>query len=99
MMGGVEPPDFAKRIVDFDRLLEGENRDNYTADDIRHWRAVYSDLVRFKDGLLGQTHAHIQQVPETSKELGGVDIPFLQAEKKRLQGGLEFWASAGKQSG
>jgi hypothetical protein len=99
MMGGMEPPDFTKRIVNFDRLLEGENRDNYTADDVRHWRAVYSDLVRFKEDLLSQTRAHIQQVPETNKELGGVDLPFLQAEMKRLQGGLAFWASAGKQPG
>ena len=98
-MGGVEPLDFTKRIVDFDRLLEGENRDNYTADDVRHWRAVYNDLVGFKEDLLSQTRAHIQQVPETNTELGGIDIPFLQAEMKRLQGGLAFWASAGQHPG
>ena len=70
----MEPLDFAKRIIDFNRLLEGENRDNYDADDIRHWRAVYTDLVRFKEELLGQTRDHIQQVPETRKELAGADI-------------------------
>jgi hypothetical protein len=89
----MEPPDFIKRIIDFDRLLEGENRDNFDADDVRHWRAVYTDLVRFKEGLLGETREHIEQVPETKKELGGVDIPFLQEEMKRLRRGLEFWQS------
>ena len=89
----MEPLDFAKRIIDFNRLLEGENRDNYDADDIRHWRAVYTDLVRFKEELLGQTRDHIQQVPETRKELAGVDIPFLEAERQRLRRGLEFWQS------
>src|SRR5438270_14060223 len=90
----MEPPDFTKRIVDFDRLLEGENRDNYTADDARHWGAVYSDLVRFKEDLLSQTREHVQQVPETTRELDGIDIPFLMAEMKRLQGGLAFWNAA-----
>src|ERR1700737_4424977 len=60
MMGGVEPPEFTKRIIDFNRLLEGENRANYTADDITHWRVVYTDLVRFKEQLLSQTREHIQ---------------------------------------
>ncbi|HXM53268.1 MAG TPA: hypothetical protein VN913_08330 [Candidatus Binatus sp.] len=89
----MEPLDFAKRIIDFNRLLEGENRDNYDADDIRHWRAVYTDLVRFKEELLGQTREHIEEVPETKKELAGVDIPFLEAEMQRLQRGLDFWKS------
>ena len=81
----MEPPDFLKRIVDFSRLMEGENRDNYDAADIAHWRAVYMDLVRFKEQLLGETRDHIQKVPDTQKELGGVDLPFLQAEMERLR--------------
>ncbi len=89
----MEPLDFVKRIIDFTRLHEGENRDNYDADDVRHWRAVYTDLVRFKEELLGQTREHIEQVPDTKKELAGVDIPFLEAELERLRRGLEFWQS------
>jgi hypothetical protein len=89
----MEPPDFMKRILDFDRFLEGETRDNFDADDVRHWRAVYTDLVRFKESLLGQTREHVEEVPETKKELAGVDIPFLEAEMKRLRRGLEFWQS------
>ncbi len=89
----MEPLDFVKRIIDFTRLHEGENRDNYDADDVRHWRAVYTDLVRFKEELLGQTREHIEQVPDTKKELAGVDIPFLEAELQRLRRGLEFWQS------
>ncbi len=89
----MEPPDFAKRIINFNRLLEGENRDSYEPDDVRHWRAVYTDLVRFKEELLTQTREHIEQVPETKKELGGVDVPFLEAERQRLRRGLEFWES------
>lgn len=90
----MEPLDFTKRIVDFNRLLEGENRENYVADDVRHWRAVYNDLVRFKEDLLSQTREHLQQVPETQKELAGIDIPFLEAEMQRLRTGLAFWESA-----
>jgi hypothetical protein len=87
----MDPLDFTKRIIDFNRLLEGENRESYTADDVVHWRAVYQDLVRFKEQLLSQTQEHIQKVPETNKELGGLDIPFLRAEMERLQRGLAFW--------
>jgi hypothetical protein len=89
----MEPIDFTKRIVDFNRLLEGENRDSYDADDVRHWRAVYTDLIRFKEGLLTQTRGHIEQVPETKKELAGIDVPFLETEMQRLKRGLEFWES------
>jgi hypothetical protein len=90
----MEPPNFLKRIVDFTRLMEGENRDKYDASDITHWRAVYADLVRFKEQLLGQMRDHIQNVPDTQKELAGVDIPFLEAEMERLRKGLAFWESA-----
>jgi hypothetical protein len=90
----MEPPDFLKRIVDFTRLMEGENRQNYDANDIAHWRAVYADLIRFKEELLGQLREHIQEVPDTEKELGGVDLPFLEAEMERLRNGLAFWESA-----
>lgn len=89
----MEPPDFTKRLIDFNRLLEGENRDNYDPEDVQHWSAVYTDLVRFKEDLLGQTREHIEKVPETKKELAGIDIPFLEAEMERLQRGLAFWKS------
>jgi hypothetical protein len=90
----MEPPDFLNKIVNFRRLMEGENRENYDASDIAHWRAVYTDLVRFKEQLMGQTRAHIQEVPGTQKELAGIDIPFLEAELERLRKGLAFWESA-----
>jgi hypothetical protein len=90
----MEPPDFLNKIVNFKRLMEGENRDNYDASDVAHWRAVYTDLVRFKEQLLGQTRDHVQKVPDTKKELAGVDIPFLEAEMERLRKGLAFWESA-----
>jgi hypothetical protein len=51
-------------------------------------------LVRFKEQLLGQTRDHVQKVPDTKKELAGVDIPFLEAEMDRLRKGLAFWESA-----
>lgn len=89
----MEPLDFTKRLIDFNRLMDGENRESYDADDVVHWRAVYADMVRFKEQLLGQTRDHIQQVPETKKELAGVDLPFLEAEMQRLRRGLEFWES------
>jgi hypothetical protein len=89
----MEPLDFTKRLVDFNRLMDGENRESYDADDITLWRAVYADMIEFKERLLSQTREHIRKVPETDKELGGIDIPFLEAEMQRLKRGLEFWES------
>ena len=90
----MEPPNFLKRIVDFTRLMEGENRDNYDAADIVHWRAVYADMVGFKEQLMAQTRDHVRKVPDTHRELAGIDIPFLEAEMERLRKGLAFWESA-----
>jgi hypothetical protein len=89
----VEPLDFAKRMIDFNRFMDGENRESYDADDIAHWRAVYAEMVAFKSRLLSQTREQIQKVPDTEKELGGIDLPFLEAELQRLKRGLEFWQS------
>lgn len=89
----MEPLDFAKRIIDFNRLMDGENRESYDADDIAHWRAVYAEMIAFKSGLLSQTREQLRKVPDTEKELGGIDIPFLEAEMQKLQRGLEFWQS------
>ena len=88
-----QPPDFLKQIVDFDRLLQGENRHTNHQEDVEHWFAVYSDLVNFKEHVLGETKAHIHQVPETKSELGAHDVPFLEAELGRLRSGLAFWSA------
>lgn len=93
MIFSMDEPEFLKQIVDFDRLLQGENRQSTHPDDIEHWYAVYSDLVAFKEHLLGQTKSHIHQVPETKPELGAHDVPFLEAELGRLRSGLAFWSA------
>jgi hypothetical protein len=87
----MEPPDFINRILNFGRLMEGENRDSTDPDDIAHWRAVYSEMIGFKERLLRETEAEIEKVPATKPELAGNDIPFLKAEMERLRGGLAFW--------
>jgi hypothetical protein len=90
MIGAMEPLDF-KRMLDFSRLMEGENRDSRDPEDIRHWTAVYTDLLEFKQKLLGETKEHIRIMPETAPELGGNDLPFLVNEMARLRQGLKFW--------
>ncbi len=91
--------DSLKGILDFGRLMEGENRKSEDPDDIKHWKAVYTDLVAFKQKLLDDTSRHIVAVPATEPELGKNDLPFLKAEMQRLQTGLSFWEERGKQAG
>ncbi len=43
---------------------------------------------------MGETKDHIRKVPDTTKELAGLDLPFLEAELERLRKGLAFWESA-----
>lgn len=99
----MEPPEFATNLLDFNRLMDGENRRSTHPDDIEHWYAVYRDLVRFKEHLLAETRKHIDEVPETKPELAGHDVPFLEAELGRLRSGMAYWASrrnlSGNQSG
>lgn len=91
--------DSLKGMLDFNRLMDGENRKSTDPDDVEHWRAVYTDLVGFKRKLLADTREHIAAVPATEKELGGKDIPFLEAEMERLQRGLAFWEERRKEIG
>jgi len=90
--------DSLKGILDFNRLMEGENRKSDDPDDIKHWKAVYTDLVAFKQKMLDDTSRHISTVPATEPELGKNDLPFLKAEMQRLQRGLEFWEGRSKET-
>lgn len=86
-------------MADFNRLLEGENRESSHPEDAEHWYLVYKDLVTFKESLLAQTKTHINEVPETRGELAGHDVPFLEHELGRLRSGLAFWAARRNQPG
>jgi hypothetical protein len=94
---GIE--DSLKGILDFGRLMDGENRKSDNPDDIEHWRAVYADLIGFKKKMLADTQEHIEAVPATEPELGKNDLPFLEAEMQRLQRGLDFWEGKRKDAG
>jgi hypothetical protein len=96
MLPGMGGDDSLKRILDFSRLMEGENRKSDDPEDIQHWRAVYSDLIGFKEKMLSDTHRHIADVPATESELGQNDVPFLRAEMERLKRGLDFWEGRSK---
>ena len=91
--------DDLKGILDFGRLMDGENRKSADPEDVQHWCSVYADLVGFKKKMLDETQRHIEAVPATEQELGNNDIPFLQAEMERLQRGLAFWEGRHKEIG
>lgn len=91
--------DSLKGILDFGRLMDGENRKSDDPEDIEHWRAVYADLIGFKQKLLDDTQQHLEAVPATEPELAKRDLPFLEAEMQRLQRGLEFWEAKRKDAG
>src|SRR2546423_470684 len=87
----MEELEFMQLIVNFDRMMEGENRDSWDPDDIEHWCAAYAEMIRFKEGLLGQTRQEMEKFPFLCKQRTAYEIPFLEAELRRLRGGLAFW--------
>jgi hypothetical protein len=78
---------------DGDRLLPGEETSvsSGNLEDVRHWVAVYAELVDFKDTLLQELDDHRGRVtPEGRVELDN-DEQMLRRETARLKRRLDFW--------
>lgn len=74
-----------------DRSLPGEDPGSTYADDVRHWLAVYSELVEAKRSVLAElrtTHERIELDARPEIEL---DIRLAEMEEARLLRRLNFW--------
>lgn len=80
------------RAASTDRLLEGEDPDTLFARDVRHWIAVYREMIGFKEELLDRIHGQIERLPKAARaDVVKNDIGMLDAQLERYRRRLDFW--------
>jgi len=85
--------DAARRAVEPNSLLHGEDPDSRHPDDVKHWIDAYSELVDFKEGVLNKSRDEISDMdnPSSRKEAAEVDVTILRTELARFRERLDFW--------
>jgi hypothetical protein len=83
----------ARRSVDPDRLLDGEDPGTGYIEDAAHWITVYSELVLFKERLVDSASEAMRNMTESHArdEVGKTDLKVLTAERDRLKRRLDYW--------
>jgi len=80
-------------VTDPNRLLPGEQTSvsSGNLEDVKHWVAVYAELVDFKDTLLDEIHNQGEHVSDEGRAELANDEKLLQAEAARLKRRLHYW--------
>src|SRR5260221_6064317 len=75
-----------------DRLLEGEDPDTVFASDVRHWIAVYREMIGFNEELLGRLGDQVKRLPRSARD-GAVDndVSLIAGQLDRYRLRLRFW--------
>jgi hypothetical protein len=71
--------------------LEGENIETTHWEDARHWISVYSDLLRFKVGLLDRVRRDIGKLSPDAQRAASADLGIIEAQMEGYQGRLDLW--------
>ena len=88
-----EEEEAVRRAGDPDRLLPTENPQTGLAEDARHWRIVYRELLTFKQGLLTVADRGLAEIEHELKVTDTATLALLRAQNERLRRRLEFWES------
>ena len=87
----------ARRALDRNRLLEGENPDSTSVEDAARWSAVYAELIEFKHSLLAQMRKGLPRLPlEAASEIRTVDMAIIRKQLERYEACRAFWAQRGE---
>ncbi len=82
----------ARRALDRNRLLEGENLDTMDVEDAVRWSAVYGELIQFKYSLLAEMRKGLQALPaEAASEIRTVDMAIIRKQLERYEACRAFW--------
>jgi DNA-binding response OmpR family regulator len=75
-----------------DRLLEGEDPETVFASDVRHWIAVYREMIGFNEELLGRLEDQVKRLPQAARD-GEVDndVLVIAGQLDRYRRRLGFW--------
>jgi hypothetical protein len=83
----------ARRALDRNRLLEGEDLDTIDVEDADHWSAVYGELIEFKVSLLAQMRKGLSLLPaEAASEIRTVDMAIIRKQLERYEACRAYWA-------
>ena len=75
-----------------DRLLEGEDPGTLFARDVRHWIAVYREMIGFQEDLLARVQEQLQRLPKAARKyVVDNDISLIANQLLRYRRRLDFW--------
>jgi hypothetical protein len=81
------------KIVDRERLLEGEDPDTTSRAEALHWMRVYAELLGFKRDVTDEAQTIGAALPAAALEELDADLTLLDAECRRLQRRYRFWSA------
>jgi DNA-binding response OmpR family regulator len=85
-------PRVTARTLRSDRLLEGEDPKTGFPQDARHWIAVYSEMIAFKNDVLGRMRTRVRRLPRAARaDVMTNDVEFIENQLGRYQRRLEYW--------
>jgi hypothetical protein len=88
------PGEAARRAIDGDLRLDGEDPHTTYLEDAVHWVSVYSELLAFKDDLLQSTHAHVARMTEGDAKTDAMtDVVLLETQSGRYRRRLAEWTA------
>lgn len=80
------------------RMLPGEGTGSPDQQDAEHWPAVYDELERFTDELLGTLPEAITEAPDRSLHECAEDERLLRATLERLRAHRRYWEEFSQRS-
>ena len=80
------------RASSTDPLLEGEDPNTHFPRDVRHWIAVYREMIEFNEELLDRVRPQIERLPKAARaEIVKNDVEMLESQLQRYRRRLDFW--------
>jgi len=74
-----EEEEAVRRAGDADRLLPNDNPQTNLAEDARHWRRVYRELLDFKESLLSVADRGLAEIEQELKVTDTTAVALLRA--------------------
>jgi len=71
--------------------LEGEHLDTTHWEDARHWLSIYSDLLEFKRGVLGQVRRDLAKLRPDARRGAEADLKIVEDQMAGYQKRLDLW--------
>jgi hypothetical protein len=89
-----DPQEAARRSLDPERLLPGEDLQSSEANDAAHWARIYRELMETKQSLADRLEAALREVSgEARAELESVDVVLIKVQLDRFQRRFLYWSA------